>query len=140
MARRKYTQSPFRLDFGLTTQPCKKKSLLQKLQKCEMTAVWQSFTHSIFWLMSSLFYFYSPNSPFTMPQWGSQSVLCRLNLRLNSYYPPAFEHKFKNRKLSLLTSDAQFVELPVLLIHSFSRYVVSQADGTEGNKAEVEGL
>ncbi len=39
-----------------------------------------------------------------------------------------------------LTSDAHFVELPELLINGLPRYIVSQADGAEGNKAEVEGL
>lgn len=54
--------------------------------------------------------------------------------------PVCHEEHLKYKESSLLTSDAQFVELPIVLICSFSGYVVSQADGGEGNKAEVEGL
>ena len=39
-----------------------------------------------------------------------------------------------------LTGDAHFVELSEPLVGPLSRYVVSQADGAEGDEAEVEGL
>lgn len=39
-----------------------------------------------------------------------------------------------------LTCDGNFVELPVPLIVSLSRDIVAQSNGTEGDKAEVEGL
>lgn len=49
-------------------------------------------------------------------------------------------HQHDNQTQDQVHSDAHFVEFPELLIGGLSRYVVSQADGAEGNEAEVEGL
>lgn len=40
----------------------------------------------------------------------------------------------------MLTSDAHFIHLPVLLIRRLAGDVISQADGAERNEAEVEGI
>lgn len=49
-------------------------------------------------------------------------------------------HQHDDQTQDQVNSDAHFVELPEPLVSSFSRYVVTQADGAQGDEAEVEGL
>lgn len=45
-----------------------------------------------------------------------------------------------DKKVLELTSDAHFIQLPVLLIRSLSGDVISEANRAERNEAEVEGI